>query len=246
MTNLPHHDVMQSLSARILELQPENGWYPHYLAQQGHRMELDLHLLVGAVAPPARVLDIGCNPPLVVATLKRLGYRAEGIDLNPEAFARLTGEEGLTIHRCDIEQATLPFPDRSFDAISMSEVFEHLRLNPVNTMREVFRVLKDGGLLQLTTPNLFSLGGIRNFLMRQQAHFWTTRDLFDELDMVNTSGFAGHVREYTYREVEGFLRRVGFCRVEPTFRLGGTKGWTQGVYHLAPFLRPNVAFHAWR
>jgi SAM-dependent methyltransferase len=147
---------------------------------------------------------------------------------------------------CDIEVAPLPFADGTFDAVLMCEVFEHLRINPVRTMHEVHRVVRPGGFLHLTTPNLFSLGGIRNFLLKRSTFFCTRRELYDELNHINVEGFSGHVREYTHREVEGFLSRVGFAPVRSHFRFGGLKGWTRPVYAVAPFLRPNVAVHAFR
>ena len=46
----------------------------------------------------------------------------------------------------------LPFRDESFTCVIMRDVLEHL-LNPYNTLREVHRVLKRGGVLKVTVPN---------------------------------------------------------------------------------------------
>jgi predicted SAM-dependent methyltransferase len=124
------------------------------------------------------------------------------------------------------------------------EVFEHLRINPVFTVRELHRVLKRGGQLLLSTPNLFSLAGIWNFLAHQRAMSWSCNDLYDELNLVNEIGFAGHVREYTFREVGQFLLRIGFTSASTEFRLGGSNVWTRVAYKCAPWLRPNVLFIA--
>jgi SAM-dependent methyltransferase len=238
-------DRYEAIGRRIVELDP-NHWYPGYLVAQAERLTSDLEILTRVVPPPARVLDIGCSPPFVLATLASLGYRATGIDVNPAAFANSQAEFGFDALSCDIERESLPFPDETFDAVLMCEVFEHLRINPVRTMHEVHRIIKKGGLLHLTTPNLYSLGGLRNFLLERRTYFYTTRELYDELNHINLEGFSGHVREYTHREVEGFLSRVGFSPVQSHFRFGGAKVWTRPVYRVAPFLRPNVAVHAFR
>lgn len=238
-------ELLFSKGRRIAELDP-NHWYAGYLDMQADRLVSDLEFVTERVAPGGRVLDVGCSPPFVIAVLAALGYEAVGIDVQPQAFARSQAELGFRAVGCNVEEQPLPFEDGSFDAVLLCEVFEHLRINPVRTMNEVRRVVKPGGFLHLTTPNLYSLGGISKFLLERQSHFFSTRDLYDELDQINIEGFSGHVREYTYREVEGFLRRVGFSRVEAQFRFGGTKAWTRPIYRLAPYLRPNVAFHAYR
>jgi SAM-dependent methyltransferase len=234
-----------ALGTQIAELDP-NHWYRGYLPSHADRMTSDIELMMKSVPRGGRVLDIGCSPPFVLATLQSLGYDAIGVDVQPAVFANSKSVLGLNAVACNIEQEPLPFPDESFDAVLMCEVFEHLRINPVRTMHEVRRLLRPGGLLHLTTPNFFSLGGLKSMLVERKSYFYTRRDLYDELDQINIEGFSGHVREYTYREVEGFLVRVGFARVDCHFRFGGTKLWTRPVYRLAPFLRPNVAVQAFR
>jgi SAM-dependent methyltransferase len=233
------------LGRRIVELDP-NHWYSGYLDGHADRLTSDLELVTRDVPAGGRILDIGCSPPFVLAVLKSLGYAATGVDVQPQVFANSQAELGFTAVGCNVEQQALPFPDQSFDAVLLCEVFEHLRLNPVRTMQEIRRVVRPGGFLYLTTPNSYSLGGISNFVLKRSGYFCTTRDLYDELDQINIEGFSGHVREYTHREVEGFLARLGFSRVVPHFRFGGIKLWTRPIYRIAPHLRPSVAIQAFR
>jgi len=46
---------------------------------------------------------------------------------------------------------TFPFQDNEFDSVITNEVFEHV-FNPDNFLREIYRVLKPGGILLITVP----------------------------------------------------------------------------------------------
>jgi 2-polyprenyl-3-methyl-5-hydroxy-6-metoxy-1,4-benzoquinol methylase len=100
----------------------------------------------------ARVLDAPCGgtAALTLALLEQ-GFDAVGADVDPEAEARL----GKAFARADLDS---PFPgaDQSFDAVFSTEGIEHLE-NHFSFLREMSRILKPGGILVLTTPNITSL-----------------------------------------------------------------------------------------
>jgi SAM-dependent methyltransferase len=157
----------------------------------------------------AAIIEFGAVPLLLTASLARLGYSITGVDIAPERFSRAINDLALEVVRCNIETERLPFHDSQFDVALFNELFEHLRINPIFTMREVHRILKPGGLLFLSTPNLRSLAGLANFLLRNRCYSCES-DPYDEFSELEGLGHMGHVREYTTREITEFLGRIGF------------------------------------
>ena len=96
-------------------------------------------------------LDIGCAYGYGLSVLKNLGARTVvGIDISSYAIkvAKNLSRESFLI--CDAEK--LPFKDGQFDLITCFHVLEHLK-SPELAIAEMYRCLKNGGILVITTPN---------------------------------------------------------------------------------------------
>ena len=127
------------------------------------------HLRVNGGAP--RYLDVGCSTGFVVEAARDKGWDAIGIDLNPSAieFGR---SRGLDLRTIALEEAG--FAPRTFDAVSLFDVLEHL-LDPRRTLRACAELLAPGGILFLYVPNFDSASRL---LMGANAHFiWPTHHL---------------------------------------------------------------------
>ncbi len=114
-----------------------------------------------ALPPGGDVLDIGSAWGFNAMVLARLGYRVVGMDLVIDQFPAgqaIAAHNAVPFHVAGANAAHLPFADRSFDAITMVETFEHIFLaDRPRALSECLRVLRPGGTLVLSTPNHGSL-----------------------------------------------------------------------------------------
>ena len=95
-----------------------------------------------------KVLDVGCGTGAVMKYLATKNFLVSGIDMSETAhdYCRKKGLE-VSSGLANI----IPYPDKSFDIIFVIDVLEHLD-NPSESVKEISRVLKDGGVFIATVP----------------------------------------------------------------------------------------------
>ncbi len=100
------------------------------------------------------LLDIGCGNGELLALFRSHSpriARSVGVDMG-HAVTELLAARGLEGLSADAQER-LPFEDDSFDVILAAEIIEHL-FDTDTFVREIHRVLRAGGCLLLSTPNL--------------------------------------------------------------------------------------------
>lgn len=103
---------------------------------------------------PRRVLDVGCSRGDLVSAWHNLGVEAYGVDISDYATKHPTVMKVAKYLRAvDVDCERLPFDDDSFDLAIASELLEHLS-QPSFLLGELKRVVKDGGIIFVTTPVL--------------------------------------------------------------------------------------------
>ena len=100
------------------------------------------------------LLDVGCGNGEAMEYLQRVGWGVEGIDLDPVAI-ELARSRGLHAHVGSL--GTQRFSAEHFDAITLSHVLEHVP-DPISFLGDCLRILKPGGTIIVSTPNIESLG----------------------------------------------------------------------------------------
>jgi len=101
-----------------------------------------------------RLLDVGFGSGEFLEYAKTAGWEVAGVDPDPVSVESAV-QRGLNVRHGGVE-AYADMPE-SFDVITMSHVIEHVH-DPHETLKTIYRLLKPGGFLWLTTPNIQSLG----------------------------------------------------------------------------------------
>ncbi len=233
------------LSEKKIDRKDIIPWAVAYITDPGkqRRIAYDLDYVRNYAAKDATIVDYGAIPLILTLALRLAGFRPFGVDLAPERFQSIIEELDLNVIRCDIERQPAPFAEDSCDIVTFNELFEHLRFNPIFTMQEVLRILKPGGHLLLSTPNLRSLNGFINFLLHGKS-FSCCGKIYEEYKKLESLGHMGHVREYTPIELCGFLRQVGFKIETIIFRGQFPERWKQRITKHIPSLRPFMSIVA--
>jgi SAM-dependent methyltransferase len=180
-----------------------------------HRTRLERTLALTPMGGPNdRILEMGAYLQITPALQTRLGYgEVRGCYYGPEGetnHTSVTSENGEQF-RCDVdlfdaEKDRFPYDDGHFSTVLCCELIEHLPSDPMHMMCEINRILKPGGALVLTTPNIASARAISAIL--QGFHPM----LFPAYIRPNQAGEteARHNREYSPREIKDLLENSGF------------------------------------
>jgi len=196
------------------------GHLDAYRADSSHRFCHTWSLARGLTGD---CLELGANPYFATYLLDEhtdlrltlsnfYGERGESIEtvsfLGPNESARRTVERPCRLF--NIEQETFPFETASFDVVLFCEILEHMLMDPLSVLREIHRVLRRGGALILTTPNVARLDNVLRLVRGD--------NIYDPY-----SGFGPygrHNREYNRHELHRLLEFAGFD-VEVSFTADG-------------------------
>jgi SAM-dependent methyltransferase len=160
----------------------------------------------GVVTETARVLEIGTGTGVLLQALQARGCRVHGVELRQELIDEARRWFGaLPIQR--VSGVELPFADASFDVVMSFDVFEHIPDTDAH-LREVRRVLRDGGSYLIQTPNkwtnvVFETIRWRSFTRFREDHC-SLHTLGELTQRLERHGFAS--RAYDVPVVNDFFR----------------------------------------
>lgn len=173
--------------------------------------------LIQANSTGKKIALFGSVPGHLALTLSKLGYSVTTVDIAADRLSTVVTTDIEKSVEADIERETLPINTDQFDCVVLAEVFEHLRFNPLHALREANRVLRTDGQLILTTPNLYHLDRVKQFLGFTDGVMWgSPADSFSTLE---ERGHMGHVRVHSLSEVTDTLEYTGFEIEDTMYRM---------------------------
>ena len=163
---------------------------------------------------PGRILDIGCGRGLFLDVMRRGGWSVLGTELSKETASYATEVYGLEVLTGDLLKHQLP--RECLDAININQVLEHLK-NPSEVLIECRRLLRRGGLLVISVPDLRSL----QFTVGKEN--WFLLDL------------PCHLFHFTEKGLKGLLEKNGFHirKVKRFNREYSPFGWLQTLLNVS-------------
>jgi glycosyltransferase involved in cell wall biosynthesis/SAM-dependent methyltransferase len=172
-----------------------------------------------AITPPGgaddRILEMGSYLQITPALKTRLGYgEVRGCYYGPagkvdqRSVQSADGEQfACAVELFDAEKDCFPYQDGYFSTVLCCELVEHLTEDPMHMMAEINRILRPGGHLVLTTPNIGSLRAIAAILAGYHPGFFPA---YIRPRVQGEEPEARHNREYTAREIALLFYYAGF------------------------------------
>lgn len=178
------------------------------------------------------VLDIGSAPGHITKMTKQLfEYEVYGLDLKAltwysplaNTFQRYVDDmkkSMVDILACNVDEETFPFDDEAFDVVLFTEVVEHLK-KPQHALSEIYRVIKSGCTLILSTPNFNRLGNRVKALLGKSKEFHG-------------------VREYTPKELKELVESANLLIEQIIFSDWSERKWVERI----PFESPKLSVYS--
>jgi len=175
----------------------------HYPAFVNIECDIEKTLL-SYIKPGMVILDGGCGAGNAIITecLKQADFKVVGVDCNAAALKKNSTYHEL--HVCDLKK--ISFKTDAFDIITSFFVMEHLQ-NPRKVLAEFARLLKPGGILIVSMPNLYNpvmMGA------RFTPHFLHV--LFHKMFSGINRPYRTYFRCNTLTSLDRELKRLGFSK----------------------------------
>lgn len=171
-----------------------------------------------------QVLDVAAGVGAAARRIQRLSdARVLCNDISSSALAVLH-KQGLPVISFDIDdaQVNFPFAAESFDAVVSLATIEHV-IHLDHHLQEIWRVIKDGGYLYISSPNYAALTQLPTYVLQG-------RSFHNPLKEKDRYEFYAHVRYFTYRTLLEFVASFGFCPVAVYLPLPGGSSFYRKLY----------------
>jgi SAM-dependent methyltransferase len=237
------HDFDSLYERYVCQDEMQFGGRAYYLRYRSRYKECIQRFAALAPPNPVDVLDVG-GGQLALMSTKLWNDRGVAADL-PGPHLLYMARHGVETIHWNLCKSDAPF-DAKFDFVFFSEVIEHLPIPGYLVLQRLRQVLRPGGVLICTTPNLYRL--------RNVVYMALGRSIFDYFQYPDEDIALAHVVEYSRDHLDWQFKKAGFAqyRVEysqmhhspenPLFR---PLAWLGYPLHIVPRWRDNLVATAY-
>jgi len=173
---------------------------PDYYDRERPRYRRTVEYICNLQLPEcADVLEIG-GGQICLLLSKLFGDKCTLADVNDE-FAESVTRFGIEFMKCDLLNDDLSRA-KKFDMIILCEVVEHLAVPPYLILEKARQLLKPGGFLFLTTPNLYRLRNVIRLALGMKV--------FDHFFYPDPGVGIGHPIEYSPEHLAWQVETAGY------------------------------------
>ena len=189
----------------------------------GYYRFLDIVKHISRIHPGKKILDIGISYGFYDIILKEeFGLDVTGLELeeNIPVYCPLPRLHGIPIIAGELSKRPCSIPNESCDVVIFSEVIEHIRISPLRALLEINRILRPGGILLLTTPNVARLSNVLALLVGKNIV-----EAFPDEDseLTHIRDKMKHIREYTMNELKTLMNRAGIKIIKGEYPLSNDR-----------------------
>lgn len=153
----------------------------------------------------SKVLEIGCGAGQFIRAIKRYfpSLQCFGCDISNTAIKEAKNYSSSIEYALN-QNDSLPYPNDSMDGVYIFDVLEHVD-NPEVFLKEIYRVLKPGGLFYSFVP-----------CEGDWLSGWHMLDIFG-LKRNLTKKYAGHIQYFSRRQLIGLYKKNNFAIVSKRY-----------------------------
>ena len=157
-----------------------------------------------------KIIDLCCGDGTSTFILRKLGAKVFPYDLTSERCELKEKPKYINV------QKKFPIKDKSVDIVIFQEVIEHLP-NQLFTLEEIYRILKPGGEVIITTPSKSSIGARLSYLVFESEHHRFTP--WGSVDAVwgskdKKEKYYGHLWLIGIQQINALGKIAGFKKIK--------------------------------
>lgn len=228
----------------------EEGYFSNYMDERvdtslAFKVAREKYNFIEQYKTQGHILEVGCGLGFFLKVAQENGWNTFGVEISSDFAEFAKNRYGLDIYTGELENAN--FNPEHFDIIVMWDVVEHL-VDPIQKLHNINRILKNDGVLALSTPRIDGLYPKLSYLLSGISGQWRHPEPPFHLYQFSKKSITELLKKSGFRVVNIYNKRIPIRYSFPKFDsfFGSIKRFVfRSIYSiifipiafLAPYLR---------